>query len=287
MTTRYNPADIEPKWQKIWANDNRYNVAEDTSKRKYYVSGMFPYPSAAGMHVGHTFEHAIVDAVARYQRASGANVLNPMGWDAFGLPAENYAIKTGTPPAESTAANIAGFKNQLQRLGASIDWSREIDTSSPEYYKWTQWIFTQLFERGLAYQKEANQWWCPVDMTVLANEQVEGGKCWRCGSEVVKKSMKQWFFKITDYADALLDEIPALDWPEKIKVAQTNWIGRSEGAEIDFAVENTQQNLTVFTTRPDTIFGATFLVVAPEHPLVSQLVNDETSDTVEATLPRH
>ena len=280
MTTRYNPADIEPKWQKIWASDNRYNVTEDVSKRKYYVSGMFPYPSAAGMHVGHTFEHAIVDAVARYQRANGANVLNPMGWDAFGLPAENYAIKTGTPPAESTKANIAGFMNQLKRLGASIDWSREIDTSSPEYYKWTQWIFTQLFERGLAYQKEANQWWCPVDMTVLANEQVEGGKCWRCGSEVIKKSMKQWFLKITDYADALLDEIPALDWPEKIKVAQTNWIGRSEGAEIDFAIENTHENLTVFTTRPDTIFGATFLVIAPEHPLVNTLINDETSDTV-------
>ncbi len=281
MTKRYNPSEIEPKWQKIWADDKRYHVSEDFDKRKYYVSGMFPYPSAAGMHVGHTFEHAIVDAIARFQRANGANVLNPMGWDAFGLPAENYAIKTGTPPAESTAANVAGFKNQLQRLGASIDWSREIDTSSPEYYKWTQWVFTQLFERGLAYQKEANQWWCPVDMTVLANEQVEGGKCWRCGTEVVKKSMKQWFFKITDYADALLDEIPALDWPEKIKTAQTNWIGRSEGAEIDFVLDGRDEILTVFTTRPDTIFGATFLVVAPEYPLLKQLVNDETRKTVE------
>lgn len=280
--TRYDPASIEPKWQKIWANDKRYETTEDSSKRKYYVSGMFPYPSAAGMHVGHTFEHAIVDAVARFQRANGANVLNPMGWDAFGLPAENYAIKTGTPPAESTAANVVGFKNQLQRLGASIDWSREIDTSSPEYYKWTQWVFTQLFTRGLAYQKEANQWWCPVDMTVLANEQVENGKCWRCGSEVEKKSMKQWFFRITDYADALLDEIPALDWPEKIKTAQTNWIGRSVGAEIDFVVDGHDEPLTVFTTRPDTVFGATFMVVAPEHPIVRQLVTDDTRQAVDA-----
>jgi leucyl-tRNA synthetase len=281
MTRRYNPSELEPKWQKIWADDKRYEVAEDSSKRKYYVSGMFPYPSAVGMHVGHTFEHAIVDAVARFQRANGANVLNPMGWDAFGLPAENYAIKTGTPPAESTKANVAGFMNQLKRLGASIDWSREINTSSPEYYKWTQWIFMQLFERGLAYQKEANQWWCPVDMTVLANEQVEGGKCWRCGSEVEKKSMKQWFFKITDYADALLDEIPALDWPEKIKVAQTNWIGRSEGAEIQFAIDGHDEIITVFTTRPDTIFGATFMVIAPEHPLAKQLANSETREAVE------
>ncbi|HTK39628.1 MAG TPA: leucine--tRNA ligase [Patescibacteria group bacterium] len=278
---RYNPSEIEPKWQQIWAEDKRYEVTEDTSKRKFYVSGMFPYPSAAGMHVGHTFEHAIVDAVARFQRANGANVLNPMGWDAFGLPAENYAIKTGTPPAESTKANIAGFMNQLKRLGASIDWSREINTSDPEYYKWTQWIFTQLFEKSLAYQKEANQWWCPVDMTVLANEQVEGGKCWRCGSIVEKKSMTQWFFKITDYADALLEEIPALDWPEKIKSAQTNWIGRSEGAEIEFTIEGSDEIATVFTTRPDTIFGATFLVVAPEHPLVQKLTSAEQRSAVD------
>ncbi len=278
---RYNPSEIEPKWQAVWADEKRYEVSEDSDKRKYYVSCMFPYPSGAGMHVGHTFEHAIVDAVARYQRANGANVLNPMGWDSFGLPAENYAIKTGTPPAQSTATNIANFTNQLKRLGASIDWSREINTSSPEYYRWTQWIFTQLFERGLAYQKEANQWWCPVDMTVLANEQVEGGKCWRCGSEVVKKSMKQWFFKITDYADQLLEEIPGLDWPEKIKTAQTNWIGRSEGAEIEFTVDGHDDIITVFTTRPDTIFGATFLVLAPEHPLVRTIVSDAQRANVE------
>ena len=282
MTARYNPSDIEPKWQQIWAQDERYVVSETTDKPKYYVAGMFPYPSGAGMHVGHFMEHSIVDAVARFQRAHGRNVLYPMGWDAFGLPAENYAIKTGTPPAKSTETNIANFTNQLQRVGASIDWSREVDTSSPEYYKWTQWVFTQLFERGLAYQKEANQWWCPVDQTVLANEQVEAGKCWRCGTEVIKKSMKQWFFKITDYADALLEEIPALDWPEKIKTAQTNWIGRSEGAELDFEIDGSQDSLTVFTTRPDTIFGATFMVIAPEHPLAKTLTNEDTRQAVEA-----
>lgn len=279
---RYNPSEIEPKWQAVWARDKRYEATEDTSRRKYYVSGMFPYPSGAGMHIGHALEHAIVDAVARFQRAQGQNVLNPMGWDAFGLPAENYAIKTGTSPREVTKTNIANFTNQIKRLGASIDWSREINTSDPDYYKWTQWVFTQLYERGLAYQKEANQWWCPEDKTVLANEQVEGGKCWRCGSEVVKKSMKQWFFKITDYADALLDEIPTLDWPDKIKMAQTNWIGKSQGAEVIFQIPNTKYQLPIFTTRPDTLFGATFMVIAPEHELVGQLTTDETREAVEA-----
>lgn len=281
MTARYNPSEIEPKWQQIWADDKRYQVGKDTDRQKFYISCMFPYPSGAGMHTGHAFEHAIVDSVARFQRAHGRNVLNPMGWDAFGLPAENYAIKTGTAPADSTKVNIANFTKQLKRMGASIDWSREINTSSPEYYKWTQWIFTQLFERGLAYQKEANQWWCPVDMTVLANEQVEAGKCWRCGSEVEKKSMKQWFFRITEYADALLEQIPSLDWPDKIKAAQENWIGRSEGAEIDFAIDGHDELLTAFTTRPDTIFGATFMVIAPEHPMIADLVNDDTRDMVE------
>lgn len=279
---RYNPSEIEPKWQQIWAEDQRYKAPNSSDKPKYYVTGMFPYPSGAGMHTGHFFEHSIVDAEARFRRALGHNVMYPMGFDNFGLPAENYAIKTGVSPQKATADNIANFKNQLTRVGASIDWSREIWTSDPEYYKWTQWIFTQLFERGLAYQKEANQWWCPVDKTVLANEQVEGGKCWRCGNEVVKKSMKQWFFKITDYADALLEEIPDLSWPEKIKTAQTNWIGKSEGAEIDFKIDGLDDELlTVFTTRPDTIFGATFMVIAPEHPLISKLVNDDTKEAVE------
>lgn len=280
---RYNPSEIEPKWQQIWSNDKRYEADSDHTKPKFYISGMFPYPSGAGMHTGHAFEHAIVDARARFERAHGKNVLNPMGWDAFGLPAENYAIKTGTAPAEVTKINIANFTNQLQRMGVSIDWSREINTTDPSYYKWTQWIFTQLFERGLAYQKEANQWWCPVDKTVLANEQVEGGKCWRCDTVVEKKAMKQWFFKITEYADALLEEIPNLDWPEKIKSAQQNWIGRSQGAEISFTVEGDLEDgvITVFSTRPDTLFGVTFLVLAPEHPLVRSLVTNDTRDAVE------
>lgn len=302
---RYNPSEIEPKWQQIWREDERYKAPDSSDKPKYYVTGMFPYPSGAGMHTGHFFEHAIVDAVARFRRALGHNVMYPMGWDSFGLPAENYAIKTGVSPQKATADNIANFKHQLERVGASIDWSRELNTTDPGYYKWTQWIFTKLLERGLAYQKESLQWWCPVDKTVLANEQVEAGKCWRCGSEVEKKSMKQWFFKITDYADELLDEIPALDWPDKIKTAQTNWIGRSEGAEIEFTVArhfeldpesgeeqavagsrigvrgDNAEKITVFSTRPDTIFGATFLVLAPEHPLARTLATDEMRENVE------
>lgn len=278
---RYNPSEIEPKWQQVWADDKRYHGQDFDDKPKYYVTGMFPYPSGAGMHTGHFFEHSIVDAVARFRRALGHNVVYPMGWDSFGLPAENYAIKTGTAPAVVTKQNIANFKNQLTRVGASIDWSRELNTTDPEYYKWTQWVFTQLYERGLAYQKESLQWWCPVDKTVLANEQVEGGKCWRCGSEVEKKSMKQWFFKITDYADELLEEIPDLNWPDKIKTAQTNWIGRSQGAEIDFAVDGSDDLITVFSTRPDTLFGATFLVLAPEHPLARSLATDDTRGAVE------
>jgi leucyl-tRNA synthetase len=268
---RYNPSEIEPKWQKIWEDQKANEVTANSSQVKQYVAGMFPYPSGAGMHTGHAFSWAIVDAIARFHRQHGENVLNPIGWDSFGLPAENYAIKTGTSPKVATATNIANFKNQFKRMGVSIDWSREINTSDPSYYKWTQWIFTKLFERGLAYQKESLQWWCPVDKTVLANEQVEGGHCWRCGTLVEKKSMKQWFFKITQYADALLDGIEDLDWPQKIKTAQTNWIGKSVGAEIRFKIENHDDYVTVFSTRPDTIFGATFIVLAPEHPLSLQL----------------
>ena len=302
---RYNPAEIEPKWQKIWDETHASKAIDnDDTRPKTYVSAMFPYPSGVGMHTGHAFEHAIVDAIARFRRQHGYNVLNPMGWDAFGLPTENYAIKTGISPVEATETFIENFKKQIKRLGSSIDWSREINTSSPEYYKWTQWIFAEFYKRGLAYQKEALQWWCPVDKTVLANEQVEGGRCWRCGSLVEKKSMKQWFFKITDYADALLDDIDDLDWPQKIKVAQTNWIGRSSGAELVFAVDDaaascvakasdsdndngdavadtiTSSSITVFSTRPDTIFGATFVVLAPEHPLATKLATDEFSEAV-------
>ncbi|HEY8885929.1 MAG TPA: class I tRNA ligase family protein [Candidatus Microsaccharimonas sp.] len=279
---RYNPSEIEPKWQQIWEDQKANEVITDPSKQKMYVSGMFPYPSGAGMHTGHAFSWAIVDAIARFHRQHGENVLNPIGWDTFGLPAENYAIKTGTSPKLATATNIANFKNQFKRMGVSIDWSREINTSDPSYYKWTQWVFTKLFERGLAYQKESLQWWCPVDKTVLANEQVEGGHCWRCGSLVEKKSMKQWFFKITDYADSLLDEIEDLDWPQKIKTAQTNWIGKSVGAEVEFKVDGHDDIVTVFTTRPDTIFGATFIVLAPEHPLSLKLgVGDFKQDLEE------
>lgn len=278
---RYNPSEIEPKWQQIWEDQKVNEVIADPDKQKIYVSGMFPYPSGAGMHTGHAFSWAIVDAIARFHRQHGRNVLNPMGWDTFGLPAENYAIKTGTAPAVVTAQNIANFKKQFKRMGTSIDWSRELNTSDPEYYRWTQWIFTKLFEKGLAYQKESLQWWCPVDKTVLANEQVEGGHCWRCGSEVEKKSMKQWFFKITDYAEQLLDEIPDLDWPQKIKTAQTNWIGKSQGAEIEFKIDNQKDVITVFSTRPDTLFGATFVVLAPEHPLVKQLAVGDFKESVE------
>lgn len=286
---RYNPSEIEPKWQQIWEDKKASQAVFDTKKQKVYVSPMFPYPSGAGMHTGHAFEHSIVDAIARFNRQHGRNVLNPMGWDAFGLPTENYAIKTGISPVEATDNFIAGFKKQIKRIGSSIDWSAEVNTSDPGYYKWTQWIFTQLFDRGLAYQKEALQWWCPVDKTVLANEQVEGGHCWRCGSLVEKKSMNQWFFKITDYADALLEEIPDLDWPSKIKVAQENWIGKSVGAEIEFPLEfddesfnkNRDENgksayVTVFSTRPDTIFGATFVVLAPEHKWVELALDHST-----------
>ena len=281
---RYNPIEIEEKWQKKWDESKLYEVKADSSKQKMYISGMFPYPSGAGLHTGHARSYTIVDSIARFYRQQGKNVLNPIGWDTFGLPAENYAIKTGISPQEATKTNIENFKKQFKRLGISIDWSREINTSSPEYYKWTQWIFRELYKKGLAYRKESYQWWCDNDKTVLANEQVENGRCWRCGEEVTKKRMTQWFFKITAYADELLEDIDNLDWPEKIKTMQRNWIGKSKGAEIEFEVAEGNakgEKIKVFTTRPDTLFGATFLTVAPEHPLLDKLVNDLTKDKVE------
>ena len=279
---RYDPLKIEQKWQKIWDETKAFKAGPiDEAKPKKYVAEMFPYPSGAGLHVGHVRNFTIVDVLARFYAQQELNVLRPFGYDTFGLPAENYAIKTGISPQSATKTNIDSFRKQAKKLGYAIDWDREINTSSPEYYKWTQWCFLQLYKAGLAYQKESYQWWCPVDKTVLANEQVENGHCWRCGSEVEKKKMKQWFFKITDYADELLDGIDALDWPEKIKTMQRNWIGRSEGAEITFALKDKDTTITVFTTRPDTLFGATFLVLAPEHPLVKQLVNDDTRAKVE------
>lgn len=444
---RYNPLQIEQKWQKIWAETDAFkagpidaNLPNGDLKPKMYLAEMFPYPSGAGLHVGHVRNFTIVDVLTRFYTQQEMNVLRPFGYDTFGLPAENYAIKTGISPQSATEANINNFRKQAKKLGFAVDWDREINTSDPEYYRWTQWCFLQLYKAGLAYQKESYQWWCPVDQTVLANEQVENGKCWRCGHEVEKKKMKQWFFKITAYADELLDGIDALDWPDKIKTMQKNWIGRSEGAEVKFAVsdglrfvddqhppvagkKNTKRNvvqvyvynpatnkylmvgyknqpwisavqggiegdedpetaarrevleetgyknikltrilgnyrsefyaahkdvnrdvyatqflftleneereemssdekaiqepvwltqaeilaeprlqavqevkmafdainngsnsgeITVFTTRPDTIFGATFLVLAPEHPLVKNLTNDDTRDRVEA-----
>lgn len=279
---RYSPAEIEPKWQQNWSDTKLYEVREDNERQKKYVAGMFPYPSGAGLHVGHVRNYTIVDVIARYYRQQGFNVLNPIGWDTFGLPAENYAIKTGTPPAVSTLENIKSFKNQFLRLGMSIDWSRELNTTDPEYYRWTQWIFTKLFERDLAYQAEREQWWCPVDKTVLANEQVEAGKCWRCGNEVIKKMMKQWFFRITAYADELLENVDELDWPEGIKAMQKNWIGKSVGAEIDFVVDGSNDVVKVFTTRPDTLYGATFLALAPEHEMIPNLTTDEHKEDVEA-----
>ncbi|MDR1197280.1 MAG: leucine--tRNA ligase [Candidatus Nomurabacteria bacterium] len=272
---RYNPSEIEPKWQNYWQQHQSFEASEKSDKPKMYLAEMFPYPSSSGLHVGHVRNFMIVDVLTRFNLALGHNVMRPFGYDTFGLPAENYAIKTGTKPADITKENIAGFRNQAERLGFAIDWSREISTSDPEYYRWTQWIFARLFERGLAYKKQSAQWWCPFDKTVLANEQVENGRCWRCGNEVEKKHMSQWFFKITEYADELLSEIDGLDWPEKIKTMQRNWIGRSVGAELEFKVEGEKNSIKVFTTRPDTIFGATFLVLAPEQANVVKITTDD------------
>lgn len=276
---RYEPLKIEEKWQKIWEETEAFKVSEEKGKPKMMLAEMFPYPSGAGLHVGHVRNFTIVDVLTRFYQQQRLNVMRPFGYDTFGLPAENYAIKTGTAPQEVTLLNIENFRKQAKRLGYAIDWSREINTSSPEYYKWTQWCFLQLYKKGLAYQKESYQWWCPEDKTVLANEQVENGKCWRCGHEVEKKKMKQWFFKITEYADELLDEIDSLEWPEKIKTMQKNWIGRSTGAEIDFKTEDNTK-ITVFTTRPDTIMGATFLVLAPEYQGLDYIVTDDCKDAV-------
>ena len=278
----YDPTKIEAKWQEIWQKTAAFQAKDgDNSRPKMFLAEMFPYPSGAGLHVGHVRNFSIVDVLARFYSQQGFNVLRPFGYDTFGLPAENYAIKTGTSPQSATHQNIENFRRQAQKIGFAVDWSREINTSDPEYYKWTQWCFLQLYKKGLAYQKESYQWWCPVDKTVLANEQVENGCCWRCGHAVEKKKMKQWFFKITDYADELLENIDALDWPDKIKAMQKNWIGLSTGAEVEFEILNHPENIKVFTTRPDTLFGVTFLVLAPEHPLVSKITTPEVKSQVD------
>lgn len=273
---RYNPKEIEPKWQQAWADSKIYQTTDDPTKPKKYILEYFPYPSGAAMHVGHVRNYTIGDALARYARMDGYNVLHPMGWDAFGLPAENYAIKTGISPQEAIVKNTTRFKQQLTQMGFGYDWSREFASSDPLYYKWTQWFFLMLFKKGLAYQKESMQWWCPIDKTVLANEQVENGRCWRCGSDVEKKSLKQWFFKITDYADRLEKDLDDVDWSDAIKSMQRNWIGRSTGAEISWEVcdkegKDEGRQFKTFTTRKDTIPGVTFIVVAPESPLLDDL----------------
>lgn len=282
MTKRYNPKEIEPKWQQIWEKDQTYKVDLNSSKPKFVGFGMFNYPSGAGIHVGHVRNFTIPDVVTRAKRQQGFESYQPVGWDSFGLPAENFAIKTGEAPQVSTKKAIEKYHDQYKAMGWAVDWSKEINTTDPEYYKWTQWCFVKLFENGLAYQKESAQWWCEHDKTVLADEQVESGNCWRCGNPVVKKNLKQWFFKITEYADDLLEATDDLTWTESVKSSQKSWIGRSVGAEIDFRIDGDDEKITVFTTRPDTLFGATFMVLAPEHPLVNQITTEENKAEVEA-----
>ena len=280
---RYNPTEIEQKWQNKWETDGTYAVDfNDTTRPKYYSLSMLPGITGAGIHIGHGRTFQFADIKARFKRQQGYNVYHPIGWDSFGLPVENYAIKVGKTPRVAHDEAKVHFKEQLKRLGFSYDWTKEISTADPEYYKWTQWIFTQLYKHDLAYQKEQPQWWCETDNTVLANEQVEGGKCWRCGNPVTKRSLKQWFFRITAYADEILEATDALDWTEMVKTMQKNWIGRSVGAEVEFAVSGQDSKITVFTTRPDTLFGATYVALAPEHPLIPQLVNSDTREKVEA-----
>lgn len=287
----YNHKEIEVKWQGEWERSRIFEVpekvsAEQDSGKKSYILDMFPYPSGAGLHVGHPEGYTATDILTRKRRMEGVRVLHPMGFDSFGLPAENYAIKTGVHPAESTAANIVNFTRQMKSLGLSFDWSRVFATSDPEYYKWTQWLFLKLYERGLAYKKLAAVNWCEKDQTVLANEQVVDGKCERCGSVVVQRELSQWFFKVTEYADRLLDDVEALDWPDKIKAMQRNWIGRSEGAEITFKGDTSNGmadfDVVVYTTRPDTLYGVSYVVLAPEHELVSFVTVDSQKSAVEA-----
>lgn len=271
MEENYNAGSIEEKWQKKWEEDCSFKVYEDKDKEKFYLLEMFPYPSGK-LHMGHVRNYTIGDLVARYKKMQGFNVIHPMGWDAFGMPAENAARDNNTHPAKWTYANIDNMKKQLKRLGFSYDWDREVATCSPDYYRWEQWLFIQMYKKGMVYRKEANVNWCEECQTVLANEQVEDGLCWRCSSEVKQKKLNQWFFKITDYAQDLLDFCDKLDgWPEKVTTMQKNWIGRSEGAYIDFAVDGLDEVIKVFTTRPDTLFGSTFMCLAPEHPLVEKL----------------
>lgn len=282
-------SDFEPKWQNFWLENQTFRAANPgepgSEKPKFYALDMFPYPSGAGLHVGHPEGYTATDIVSRYKRMNGFNVLHPMGWDAFGLPAEQYAVQTGTHPRETTRKNIANFTRQIQSLGFSYDWSREIDTTDPKYYRWTQWIFLKLYERGLAYVSNAPVWYCPALGTVLANEEVlqtdEGPRSERGNHPVERRPLRQWMLKITAYAERLLKDLDLLDWPESLKEMQRNWIGRSEGAEVIFPVADRSEKITVFTTRPDTLFGATYMVLAPEHPLVEAITSPAQKETVE------
>lgn len=278
----YNPLVVEPKWQQYWDNNKTFQTTEEAGKPKFYALDMFPYPSGAGLHVGHPEGYTATDIVSRYKRMQGYNVLHPMGWDAFGLPAEQHALDTGQHPRDITFKNIDNFRRQIKSLGFSYDWDREFSTTDPDYYKWTQWIFIQLYNRGLAYVAEVPVNWCPALGTVLANEEVIDGKSERGGHPVIRKPMRQWILRITEYADRLLDDLEELDWSESIKDMQRNWIGKSKGAEVTFEIDGHDGALVVFTTRPDTLFGATYCVLAPEHELVAQITTAEQKAAVEA-----
>jgi len=278
----YSPLSIEPKWQKYWDENKTFKTGEDKNKPKFYALDMFPYPSGAGLHVGHPEGYTATDIVSRYKRMQGYNVLHPMGWDAFGLPAEQHALNTGQHPRDITFVNIDNFRRQIKSLGFSYDWDREISTTDPEYYKWTQWIFIQLYNRGLAYVDEVPVNWCPALGTVLANEEVIDGLSERGGHPVIRKPMRQWVLKITEYAERLLEDLEELDWSESIKDMQRNWIGKSTGAEVTFSIDGHDESLVVFTTRPDTLFGATYCVLAPEHSLVAQITTEKQKAVVEA-----
>ncbi|MBD1813736.1 leucine--tRNA ligase [Microcoleus vaginatus DQ-U2] len=282
MDSRYNPQSIEEKWQQTWAEQNLDQMPEDTQKPKFYALSMFPYPSG-NLHMGHVRNYTIIDVIARLKRMQGYRVLNPMGWDAFGLPAENAAIERGIPPAKWTYENIAQMKGLFRRLGISFDWTKEVTTCSPDYYRWTQWIFLQFLEAGLAYQKEAAVNWDPIDQTVLANEQVDNeGRSWRSGAKVERKLLRQWFLKITDYAEQLLNDLDKLpDWPERVKLMQANWIGKSVGAYLEFPIVGMDEKIAVFTTRPDTVYGVSYLVLAPEHPLTQRVTTEDRKAAVE------
>ena len=283
MASQYHAADLETKWQKAWATENLDQTDETSDKPKFYALSMFPYPSG-NLHMGHVRNYVITDVIARFKRMQGYRVLHPMGWDAFGLPAENAAIEREIPPGQWTQQNIAQMKQQLQKLGLSLDWEREVTTCSPDYYRWTQWLFLQFYEAGLAYQKEAAVNWDPIDQTVLANEQVDSeGRSWRSGAQVERKLLRQWFLKITDYAEQLLNDLDKLPgWPERVKLMQANWIGKSVGAYLEFPIQDSQEKIGVFTTRPDTVFGVSYVVLAPEHPLTLQVTTAKQKKAVKA-----